>query len=187
MKHQGTKQLGTERLILRRFVMEDAQAMYQNWACDGEVTKYLTWPPHSSPDVSHMVLSDWTARYAQADYYQWTIELKELNEPIGSIAVVEIRERVDELVIGYCIGRPWWGKGIVAEAGKAVIAYLFDQVEANRISATHDANNPNSGRVMKKIGMQYEGTHRQGGKNNQGIVDEVVYAILKDDWKNSIE
>lgn len=183
MKHQGTKKLETDRLILRPFTIGDAHAMYANWAGDEDVTRFLTWPPHASADVSRYLLSDWTARYAQPDYYQWAIELKEMNEPIGSIAVVEIRERVDELVIGYCIGKSWWGEGIMPEAGRAVIAYLFDQVGANRISATHDANNPNSGRVMQKIGMQYEGTHRQGGKNNQGIVDEVVYAILQEDWK----
>lgn len=48
MKHLGTKKLETKRLILRRFEIEDANAMYKNWASDLEVSKYLTWPPHSS-------------------------------------------------------------------------------------------------------------------------------------------
>ena len=59
MKHLGTKQLETERLILRRFRVSDAQAMYENWAKDSEVTKYLTWPAHSGPEVSEAVLSAW--------------------------------------------------------------------------------------------------------------------------------
>lgn len=184
MKHQGTKRLETERLILRPFTMDDTQPMYDNWACDPEVTKYLTWPPHGSADVTRMLLKDWTTRYLQPDYYQWAIELKETTQPIGSIAVLEIRKAVDEAVIGYCLGKNWWGKGIMAEAGKAVVAYLFETVECNRISATHDTNNPNSGRVMQKIGMKYEGTHRKGGKNNQGINDEAVYAILMEDYRS---
>ena len=56
MNHQGTKTFETPRLILRRFTMEDAPAMYRNWASDPEVTKYLTWPTHSSAEVSRQVL-----------------------------------------------------------------------------------------------------------------------------------
>lgn len=157
--------------------------MYRNWASDPQVTKYLTWPPHASADVSRMVLGDWTARYLQMDYYQWAIELKEIGEAIGSLSVVEINENVEGMVIGYCIGKNWWGKGIMPEAGSAVIQYLFEDVGCNRIAAVHDKNNPNSGRVMQKMGMQYEGTHRSSGRNNQGIVDEVVYAILREEYK----
>ena len=52
MKHQGTKTIETPRLILRRFTLEDAPAMYRNWASDPEVTKFLTWPAHSSVEIS---------------------------------------------------------------------------------------------------------------------------------------
>ncbi len=69
MQHRGTQRLETDRLILRRFCPEDAQAMYENWASDGEVTRFLTWPTHASPAVSRMVLEDWAAHYAQDDGY----------------------------------------------------------------------------------------------------------------------
>lgn len=68
------------------------------------------------------------------------------------------------------------------EAGGAVIKYLFEQVGANRIGATHDKNNPKSGRVMQKLGMTYEGTLRRAEFNNQGIVDAVHYSILKEEY-----
>lgn len=58
MKHNGTQRLDTERLVLRRFVNEDAEAMYKNWAADEEVTKYLTWPTHSSQEVSRRVIEE---------------------------------------------------------------------------------------------------------------------------------
>jgi len=64
MNHCGTRQLDTERLVLRRFVTEDAEAMFRNWASDPEVTKYLTWPTHANVDVTRAVLKDWTATYA---------------------------------------------------------------------------------------------------------------------------
>ena len=59
MDHKGTVQLQTQRLILRRFAPEDAAAMYANWASDPEVTKYLTWPPHSSAELTGKLLALW--------------------------------------------------------------------------------------------------------------------------------
>lgn len=94
MKHCGTQRLETDRLILRRFVIEDAAAMYQNWASDDEVTKYLTWPTHTNLEVSQSVIKDWINSYAEETFYQWAIVLKELGEkPIGSISVVDRKEK----------------------------------------------------------------------------------------------
>jgi ribosomal-protein-alanine N-acetyltransferase len=57
LNHKGTITLETERLILRRFAMTDAEAMYANWCADPDVTKYLMWPTHGSIDESRKVLS----------------------------------------------------------------------------------------------------------------------------------
>lgn len=180
MKHCGTQRLETDRLILRRFVIEDAVAMYQNWASDDEVTKYLTWPTHTNLEVSQSVIKDWINSYAEETFYQWAIVLKELGEkPIGSISVVDKKEESSTVHIGYCIGRTWWHQGVMSEALKAVMDFLFDVVDANRIEARHDPRNPNSGGVMKKCGMQYEGTLRSSDWNNQGICDACYYALLK--------
>ena len=77
MRHYGTQLLETERLILRRFEIGDAEAMYKNWASDFDVTKYLTWPVHTSIDVSKAVLEEWITSYSKNNYYQWAIVLKE--------------------------------------------------------------------------------------------------------------
>ncbi len=91
MRHCGTKRLETERLILRRFVTEDAEAMYRNWASDREVTKYLTWRPHGSVDASKAVLKDWVAQYASESFYHWAIVPKgNGDQPIGSIGAVSL-------------------------------------------------------------------------------------------------
>ena len=71
----------------------------------------------------------------------------------------------------------------MTEAFREVIRFLFGEVGVNRIEARHDVNNPHSGDVMKKCGLKFEGTRRQGGKNNQGIVDLSVYAILREDYR----
>ena len=180
MKHCGTQRLETNRLILRRFVIGDAAAMYKNWASDKEVTKYLTWPTHSSQEISQYVIEDWVKSYTDESYYSWAIVLKDNgDEPIGSISVVHMKEDISMAHIGYCIGRTWWHKGITSEALKAVMDFLFDEVDVNRIEARHDPRNPNSGNVMKKCGMKYEGTLRSSGRNNQGICDACYYALLK--------
>jgi ribosomal-protein-alanine N-acetyltransferase len=180
MEHKGTKQLETKRLILRQFTIEDAPAMYKNWASDKEVTKYLMWPAHEDVSVSESVLKEWTDNYSKESNYQWAIVFKEYGEePIGSITVVNsIDETIKKAHIGYCIGKKWWQLGITSEALCAVITYLFDEVGLNRIEARHDPRNPNSGKVMQKCGMKYEGTLRQNDWNNQGICDASYYAIL---------
>ena len=180
MNHCGTQRLETDRLVLRRFVIEDADAMFQNWASDDEVTKYLTWPTHNSIDVSRTVLKDWVAAYTKKDFYQWAIVLKENgDQPIGSIGSVSLNEDTSAVQIGYCIGRRWWHRGITSEALKAVMDFFFDEAGFNRVEARHDPRNPHSGMVMQKCGMKFEGTTRGSDRNNQGICDACWYARLK--------
>lgn len=77
MKHCGTKKLETDRLVLRRYVDEDAAAMYKNWSSDKEVTKFLTCPTHSSQEISQSVIEDWVKQYSNESYYHWAIALEE--------------------------------------------------------------------------------------------------------------
>lgn len=181
MTHKGTQTIETPRLLLRRARLEDAQPMFRNWASDPEVTKFLTWNPYSSPDETLERIGIWMADYEKANYYQWMIELKALGEAIGSISAVDMKESVASVEVGYCIGRTWWHQGLVTEAMDAVIDYFLDQIGMNRVEARHDPNNPHSGGVMRKCGMQYEGTSRQADRNNQGICDVARYAILRSD------
>lgn len=187
MKHCGTKRLETERLILRRFTAEDAEPMFRNWASDDEVTKFLTWPTHANIDVTKHVIGMWLNSYANENYYQWAIVLKETGEPIGSISAVNMNEDLSMVHIGYCIGKLWWHQGITSEALKALITFFFEEVDVNRIEARHDPQNPHSGSVMKKCGLRYEGTMRSADRNNQGIVDTCYYGILKSDWHKTVE
>ena len=118
--------LKTSRLILRRYVNEDAAAMYKNWASDSEVTKYLMWQTHSCEAVSQSIINEWLKEYSNDNYYHWAIVLKENGtEPIGDIAVVHINEEVSMMHIGYCIGRDWWHQGITSEAFKAMSVPLL--------------------------------------------------------------
>ena len=109
------------------------------------------------------------------------IFFKEINEPIGTISVVDMDDLVEKAEIGYCIGRNWWHKGLMTETVQAVMDYLFDEVGFNRVEARHDPRNPNSGAVMRKCGMVYEGTSRQADRNNQGVCDVCRYGLLAEE------
>lgn len=184
MQHKGTNELVTKRLILRQFKADDAQMMFDNWACDSEVTKYLRWPAHDSVEITKMILNDWLSHYDEQDFYQWAITLKENDEPIGSIAVVEKNDDIKMVHIGYCLGQKWWRQGITSEALNALIKYFFEEVGVNRIESLHDPKNPNSGKVMKKCNMQYEGTMRDADWSMNGICSASMYAILLSDYRS---
>lgn len=183
LKHLGTKRIKTKRLILRPFTIEDAPKMYDNWASDDEVTKYLMWPPHSSPEATEELLKDWVKGYEEDNKYEWCIELKENGEPIGSMGVVKTIENIELMEIGYCISRKFWHQGITSEALQAVMDYLFDEVGVNRIESRHDPMNPHSGHVMKKCGMRYEGTRIEADWNNSGVCDVSLFGLTKSQRK----
>lgn len=183
--HKGTRELQTPRLILRRFTMDDAQAMYDNWASDARVTRFLRWPPHADVSVSRAVLADWIVGYESPAFYQWAIVPRDFGQPIGTIGANFCDDAISLAHIGYAIGRGFWSRGYTSEALAAVIDYLFSEVGMNRIESQHDPDNPASGRVMQKCGMTYEGTRRQADYSNRGIVDACMYAILRADWEAS--
>lgn len=178
MNHIGTQHIETDRLILRRFELSDAQAMFENWASDDEVTKYLTWPAHSDVSVTKQILGEWVPQYEKDDCYRWAIVLKENGaQPIGSIDACRWREGGEIPEIGYCMGKYWWHRGIMTEAVGAVIDFLFGQVGVRRIFARHDVNNPHSGGVMRKCGMKFEEIQEKANQNNQGVCDCACYTI----------
>lgn len=182
MQHKGTILIETDRLILRKFNENDANAAFRNWTNDEKVTEFLRWPTHSNIGITERVLNDWIARYGKLDFYQWAIVPKEMNEPIGTISVVDMDERTEKVHIGYCIGSKWWHLGYTSEAFSAIIPFFFEQVEVKRIESQHDPENPNSGRVMSKCGLRYEGTLRKADWSNKGIVDACMYGMLASDY-----
>lgn len=179
--HKGTQTLRTPRLTLRRFTPDDAQAMFENWASDARVTRYLTWQPHISPEATAQLLKDWCATYENPSTYNWVLEYA--GVPIGSIGAAHLSERDESAELGYCMGYAYWGKGLMTEAVRAVIDYLFAEVGLNRVTILHAAGNPASGKVARKCGLTYEGTHREAFQSASGEFHDLLqYAILRREW-----
>lgn len=109
MKLVGTRPIHTDRLVLRRWSVDDAQQMYDNWASDTEVTRFVTWPPHPNVDATRLLLTGWVRGYDDPATFNWAVWLDEVI--IGQIAVVDVDTRVNLAELGYCFGRRWWNHG----------------------------------------------------------------------------
>lgn len=181
--HNGTQQIETERLILRRFKPSDAEYMFKNWATDSEVNKFLSWNSHKDLNETKRIVDSWVNNYVNNNCYNWAIELKNIGEIIGQISLVGLNEKYCSCEVGYNVGRLVWGKGIMTESLKAVIRYLFCETGMNRIEAKYNTLNQASGRVMQKSGMKHEGILRQAQVDKNGhFYDLAVYSILKSEY-----
>lgn len=182
MKNIGTKMLETDRLILRKFNINDAEGMYNNWASDENVTKYVSFNPHKDVEETKSILNEWVNDYNNGSY-NWVLELKTTHEIIGNISVIEISNKHHNCEIGYVIGSKYWGNGYASEGVKKVLDFLLLECEFHLVEAKHHASNPASGRVMEKARMKKEAVLRERriNKIKEGYDDLVIYSIIKED------
>ena len=167
MKHCGTQELETGRLVLRRLSVDDSEMMYNNWASDPEVTRYLRWNAHRTWTETAELLNEWEKHYPDPAYYQWGIVEKRSGVLFGTISLfsaVDMKtgwhlntERLGPTwETGYALGRKWWNKGYATEALCAVRDYWFDTVGALWLAACHANDNIASSAVLQKAGFVYD-------------------------------
>lgn len=182
MTHKGTVPIKTKRLILRKFMLDDVQKVFDNWTSDPEVSKYARQQSHVCVEETKKYIEDIIRAYQNAANYYWVIALADSNTPIGRINITGINESIESVCVSFMIGRAYWNKGYISEALSSIVQFFFDEVGANRIEGRNDIQNPASEKVMIKCGFQYEGLLRQGGRNSFGLVDCKQYAIIADDY-----
>lgn len=168
MRHSGTQNIETPRLLLRRFTTADAEEMFANWASDARVAQYMRWSPHSEVNFTRQILRDWIKQYDNEDFYLWGIVRKEDGVLMGSLGILPSIEDFGENAFepGYCIGQSFWGQGYTTEALKAALAYFIDTTGAQTLYCCHANENPASGRVMQKAGFKF--THNGSYTNANG-------------------
>lgn len=183
MNDLGTTTLETERLILRKITKTDAKQAFNNWTNDSETARYVTWEPHGTLENTEKLFELWENQYSEPYTYRWVVEVKELNQIIGTIDVVHKSISQKTAEIGYCYGSKYWGNGYGTEALTKVIDYLLNEVGFDLIEARHLIDNPASGRVMEKAGMKYETTLRKRfiNKITNERTDAKVYSIIRGD------
>ena len=182
MSHDLNEQveLTTERLLLRPFEVGDVADVLA-YASDPEVARFLDLPqPYTSDDaeeyVARRILDDWANEATFAIVWQRRV--------VGSIGLhVNVPDEVAEL--GYLLAREMWGRGIVPEAGRAVIDWGFERYALHKVYARSDLRNRQSWRVMEKVGMTREGVVRGYRKVRGEHVDDAFFGVLREEWKRT--
>ena len=146
--------LETERLILRRWEKNDAESLFE-YAKDPDVGPIAGWPAHRSVEESRNVIKNvFNGKEAYA------ICLKTDNKAIGAIELklngyTDMTERDDECELGYWLGKPFWGQGIVPEAVKEMLRHAFEEIGMTTVWVGYYEGNAKSKRVQEKCGFRY--------------------------------
>jgi ribosomal-protein-alanine N-acetyltransferase len=187
MKHIGTQVVETDRLILRRYQLSDAQDMFLNWVTDAEVTRFWGWSPHRDIEETRSKLRGWIEQYDTPSVYHWVIVHKESNQAIGYIYLSSIDEEQECAAVHYLISRKCWNQGIATEACKAIIGYAFSHIGLQTINTYHHVDNPASGRVMQKSGMHFvKEEYRLFPKGDESLNGRYrYYTVNANEWHHT--
>ena len=174
---EGPPVLRTERLLLRPFTTDNVDDVYA-YASGPDWNRYLGLPePYTRRSaesfVATAILDD------PATWLRWAIVHEE--HVVGGIKLEFDGPGAAEL--GYSLAQPLWGRGLTTEAAAAVSVYGFEELGPARLWSYADIRNEASWQVMEKIGMRREGILRSRGIVRNERVDDVFYAVLRDEWQ----
>ncbi len=174
-------EITTDRLLLRGFQAHDALEI-QKLAGAFEVAEMTLNIPHPYLDgMAETWMENHQKNFESGEGVVFAmIDLKS-GMLVGAVGLT-VTPRFKRAELGYWIGKPFWGRGFATEASKAVLAYGFEEMQLNKIHASHMMRNPASGRVMQKIGMEHEGVLKQHALKWDQFVDLAIYGILASTW-----
>lgn len=172
--------IGTERLRLVPAREEYAPAIFEAYACDEQVTRFLSWSAHRTLSDTRRFLRSCELAWSEGIRYPYAILPEENPNPIGMIDVTPHDFRVET---GYVLARAHWGKGYMTEALRAVIEACFQNPGIYRFEACCHVQNQASWRVMEKAGMKYEGVLRRFHRMQAfpEPVDVRIYSMVRED------
>lgn len=171
-------QLTTSRLVLRAFALADVPRLIA-LAGEYEVAKNTLNIPHPyGEEDAYRWVRLTQENYEQQTGYAFALALRSSGEFIGGIGLT-VERRFDRAEAGYWLGQPYWGQGLASEALAAVLRFGFEELALNKIYATHIAENPASGRVMRKNGMVQEGQLAQHTKRDGRYYDLWQYRLTR--------
>ena len=147
------KVLTGERVVLRAPHLRDADELFRSVACDPEVTRFMTWTPHPDVGETRRVI---TEVFNVGDERTWLIQLRDNGEIIGSCGFRPVNGRHSR-DFGYCLGRRWWGRRLIAEPVDLLLSEMRDDPHVYRISAICHVDNVRSARVLQRAGLSLEG------------------------------
>jgi [ribosomal protein S5]-alanine N-acetyltransferase len=174
-----TTLLETDRLILRKPVLEDAEAIFSKYARDREVTKYVMWKPHKSIEETIAFVNLCIDNWDKGNHFTWCIVKKDDDELMGMIHLIVDNSKAD---FGYILMKSEWGRGFMPEALKKIVEFAFSNDKLYRVWGICDIDNIASAKVMEKSGLTREGILRKFSihPNISDIPRDVyVYSIVR--------
>ncbi len=173
LRHKGSTTLRTERMILRAFTLRDDWAMYENWASDPEVARYMRGKAHSSVVITRQVLESW-CYHGRKKSYHWAMVPNGWKQPIGSISFVTFDEAKQEAEVGYTLSRRFWGKGLASEALSAILEFGTRKIGFRSFYAQLFEENIRSVRVLEKCGFSFSARFANAITRNDGTSGTVL-------------
>lgn len=181
---EQTNVIKTQRLTLRPLRMSDARD-FHDYGKDPEVARYVLWDPHTSLRQTRSILRGLMLDSRIDNLHTKAIVINQDQSMVGTIGLVNQDTQNQCAEVGFSLARAQWGQGLMTEALRAYIRYLFEATTINRLEAVHDALNPASGSVMVKAGMRREGLHRGRIFYKGRYASVVLYAILRKDLEEA--
>jgi len=176
--------LESDRVLLRPYVERDAVRL-QHLAGDHAIADTTLNIPHPYEDgMAEQWIGTHGELFAAGTHVIFAIIDKATSELVGTVSLT-VERRFNKANLGYWIGKPYWGQGYATEASGLIVEYGFRKLGLHRVASTHLTRNPASGKVMQKLGMQYEGTLRGDTMKWDRYEDLCVYGLLADEWQMS--
>ena len=174
-------QLYTERLLLRDITLDDQQAIF-DYRSDALANQFQSWIPESLEDVESFIQKNAKEFNQPESWYQVLITDKETKAVIGDLGIHFFGSENLQVELGITLSKSFQGKGYASETLKGIIDFLFNDMHKHRIMASIDPDNAASIQLMERIGLRKEGHFVKSlfWKNNW--VDDVVYAVLREEW-----
>ncbi len=148
----------TSCLKLRLPLIEDASSIFEQYAQDAQVTKYMTWKPHKNVEMTQQFLQHCINSLIQKSDYFWVILPKQEEKAIG---MIRLQLQNYHASLGYVLARSYWNQGLMTEAIQILVDWALNQSNIYRIWAVCDLENIASARVLEKVGMIREGILRR--------------------------
>lgn len=175
--------LETERLILRPLRMEDTSSLFE-YRSDSEANKYQGWIPKTMEEVTDFITKNPSQFNTPETWFQLAAIDKEKEIVVGDVGVHFFGNENKQVELGCTLNKIYQNKGYATEALTGLIDFLFCDLEKHRIITSIDPQNIDSIRLVERIGFRKEGHFIKSLFLNNEWVDDVIYALIEEDWSN---
>jgi len=172
----------TERVVFSPISLADAEALFEIWS-EPEVTEFLILDPFLNVMEAEAMIT-LLAKLPESDGgRRWTMREKSSGRVIGTVGYHNVKREHRRVEIGYEMGRAFWGRGLMSEALRPLLAYCFEMEDMNRVEAFVTAGNGRSCQVLRRAGFTEEGTLRQYEFGRGRFMDQVIFSLLRREWQ----